>query len=75
MKTTKFEIGDKVRVIASKKQLEKICITVPISSKTIRTVCSVDWYGASTNCELDEMGYLLDDGFWYKESYLKAADR
>ena len=65
----KFKVGDKVKVIATKKkQLARICITLEF--------CNDDFYyieEINSKC-IDFLPYVLSNGYHLPEEYLDYAD-
>ena len=64
----KFKVGDKVKVIATKKQLARIGITLEF--------CNDDFYYIEeTNPKgIDFLDYVLSNGYHLPEEYLDYAD-
>ena len=69
----KFQIGDKVKVIATPEELDQIGLSWMEEGYTGR-VTEIDWYEADTACKLDEQGYLLDGEIWVKESFIRKEE-
>ena len=64
----KFKVGDKVKVIATKKQLDSICITLEF--------CNDDFYHIK-KINPQRIGlypYVLSNGYHLPEEYLDYAD-
>lgn len=64
----KFKVGDKVKVIATKKQLARICISLEFCNDDFYYIEKINPKG------IDFLPYVLSSGYHLPEEYLDYAD-